>query len=83
MSQFFDIPVLALDLGLIVVDLTLLIRLTVFLPLQLIADQNASAQSKSSADRCSGTRMANSRADDSTCGSSAKRANAGALFTRA
>jgi hypothetical protein len=81
--QFFHIHALALDLGLIGVYLTLLIRLPVFLSLQLIADQNASPQSKSSADRRSGARMANSRADESTCGSSAKRANTGAFFTRA
>jgi hypothetical protein len=42
-SQFFDISPLALDLGLIGIDLTLLIRLTVFLALQLIADENAGA----------------------------------------
>jgi hypothetical protein len=37
--QCFHIPALALDLGLIGVDLPLLIRLTVFLALQLIPNQ--------------------------------------------
>jgi hypothetical protein len=81
--QCFHIPALALNLGLIGVDLPLLIRLTVFLALQLIPNQYAGPESKSPADRRSGARMPNRRANDPTRGSSAERANAGAFFTRA
>jgi|SRR5690242_9062890 hypothetical protein len=81
--QCFHILALALNLGLIGVDLPLLIRLTVFLALQLIPNQYAGPEAKSAADRRSRTRMANRRANDPTCGSSAERTNAGAFFTRA
>jgi hypothetical protein len=81
--QCFHIPALALNLGLVGVDLPLLIRLTVFLALQLVPNQYAGAKSKSPADRRSGTRMPNRRANDPTRASSAERANAGAFFTGA
>jgi len=74
---------LALNLGLIALYLPLLIRLAVFLPLQLIADQDASYKSKRSADRGSCTRLGAGRTGGSAFSSSANGANAGAFFTRA
>jgi hypothetical protein len=62
------------------VNLLLLAIVCILLSLQLIADQRAGAQPKTTADRCTGTRMAHGRADQSTGCCAAKSTDAGAFF---
>src|SRR5258706_10061733 len=72
---------LAVQFCLIGVDLTLLVRLSVLLTLQLIADQRSAAQSKRAANRRASARMAHRGANQTACRSTAKRADSRAFFT--
>jgi hypothetical protein len=78
--EFVKFPPLALQLGLIGIDLFLLIRLSDVLSLQLIAHQSAGAETESAADRRAGARMPNRGPDDPTGCSAAESADPRTLF---
>jgi len=65
---------------LVIANLAVLPVVLVFLPLELVTDQCARAQSEAAADSRTGGRMADRRSDNTTDGGSAQRADAGALF---
>jgi hypothetical protein len=69
------------DFSLISLNLLLLLVIGVLLTLQLVSHQRAGAETEGSADCCSGTRMANSGADDPPCRGAAKRSDSSPLFT--
>jgi hypothetical protein len=80
-AEFLKFSPLALEFGLIALDLTLLLRLSILLSLELISDQRPGAQSKEAAHRRPRAGMPGCRANDAARGGSAQRANPGALFT--
>src|SRR5687768_5827009 len=69
------------DFSLVSLNLLLLLVIGDLLTLQLVSHQRAGAQAEGSADCCSGTRMANSGADDPPCRGAAKRSDSSPLFT--
>ena len=66
--QLFELAPLAIQLGLIGVDLALLIGLLLFLSLQLIADQRAGAKTKSTADSGANARRSHGGANNTEIG---------------
>jgi hypothetical protein len=80
--QPLNLLAVAIDLVLVTIDLLLLLIVGVLLALQLVTDQRTGAQSESAADRRSGTRMTDRRADEATSRRAAERTNSGALFAR-
>jgi hypothetical protein len=80
--ELLKLASLTFQFGLIGINLSLLVGLLDFLPLELIADQSARAQSKRAADGSTGAGMTDGRANNAARRSSTQRANAGALLAR-
>ena len=64
----FQFAPLAFQFGLIGIDLSLLVGLTILLSLELISDQGATSQSQSAADRRAGAWMTYRRSDNTADG---------------
>jgi hypothetical protein len=79
--QLLDLPTLAFQFCLVGIELPVLIGLLDFLPLELIADQSPTSESKRAADGSPGTGMTDRCADNAAGSSTAQGANAGALLT--
>jgi hypothetical protein len=78
--DLFEFFSLALQLGLIGLDLPLLLLLFLVLALKLVTHQSAGSQSEQPADRRACARASDRAADDSSHRGPAQRANTGALF---
>jgi hypothetical protein len=80
--EFLLLPLQALHLGLILLNLALLFLLSLFLALELIADQSARARPEHGTDGSSGPRTPYRATDNSSSGGSAERAYSGSLLPR-
>src|SRR5581483_4070281 len=80
--QALDVLAIAVDFGLVAVDLLLLLIVGDLVSLQLIADQSARAQAERAADRRARARMTHRRADNAARRRAAQRADARALLAR-
>jgi hypothetical protein len=80
--QTLKLPPLAVKLGLVGFDLTLLLYLLVFLALQLIAHQRAGAKTKSPAHSGADAGGADRGTDDASYRCAAQRANTRAFLAR-
>jgi hypothetical protein len=78
--QALNFLTLAVQLGLITVDLLLLAVVGVLSALQLVTDQSASAQSESATDRRAGGGVTHCGTDNAARGGAAKGADTGAFF---
>src|SRR5207244_9825935 len=78
--QALDVLTVALDFGLVPVDLLLLPIIGVLMALQLVADQGASTESQTTADGGSSSGMAAGSTDESARGCAAESANTTALL---
>src|SRR5205809_5183764 len=78
--QALDVLTVALDFGLVPVDLLLLPIIGVLMVLQLVADEGASTESQTTADGGSSSGMADGSTDESVRGCAAESANTSALL---
>src|SRR6266403_276556 len=76
-----DLLAVAIDVGLIAVDLLLLLVIGILLALHLIADQSACAQAEGSSHSGTGTRMTYCRPDEAARRRSAQSADSCAFLT--
>jgi hypothetical protein len=79
-AELLEFSPLAIEFGLIAVDLTLLLCLSVLLPLELISDQCPGAEPEQATDRSSCAGMTRCGADNSAGCGATQRADSGALF---
>jgi hypothetical protein len=79
-SESLKFPSLAIQFGLVSIDLPLLFALRLLLALELIADERSGSQSENTADRRSCSWTAHGCPDDAADGGPAERSDAGALF---
>ena len=81
-SQSLNFLTVAVDFGLVSLNLLILPEILIFMSLQLVTDECARTEAQSSADRCPCPRVADGGADQSARGGAAQRADSGAFFTR-
>ena len=79
-SYSFEVLSIAVNFGLVPVDLLLLAVIRVLVALELIADQGTGTQSQTAADCGSSPGMSDGRTDKTTRSRAAERADAGALL---
>jgi hypothetical protein len=80
LSQFLEFPPLALQFGLVGIDLPLLVSLLDVLPLKLIAHQGTGAQAENTTNRSARAGMTHSRSDNSTSSGTAQSTYTGTFF---